>query len=289
MTFKDTLNSLTGHSVAMYSTWLYHKPTRVMFDCGEGVSLAMKDCIFQVESVFLTHGHYDHIGGLTGMLFSRSSCPRPECRGGNEDRDTLTVFYPKGCRAVENLRQFAEKTIRCKVNWVEVEPGDTFQVSKNQHVEAFKVEHTGGLCLGYKLVESRTKLKASLEGKTGQEIAAYAQEHGRDAVRDTYTHILLAYCGDCAPVRASSVAGAEVLVHEATFLDPHCRNKRTHSTAEEAIEVANYAGAKALILIHVSSRYPRKDIEGDVRKAARSVGYRKPLVVLVGHRWVAVP
>ena len=274
--FKDTIENLRGYSVAMYSTWLYHKPSRVLFDAGEGVCLAMKNYIFGVDKVFLSHGHYDHIGGLVGMIYTRAAA-----RGDKEK--PLTVYYPKGCGQVEALREFVSGSIghiRYELNWVEMEPGDSVPVGKNLSVQAFKVEHSG-LCLGYKLVESRKRLKPELDGKTNEEIEAIAKEQGSDAVREYYERIMLAYCGDSAPVGPSSVEGAEVLIHEATFLEAEDRRGNNHSSVQEAIQVAKEAGAQALILIHISGRYPRQDIEKKIQDAAREVGWEKPLAVFI--------
>ena len=61
----------------------------------------------------------------------------------------------------------------------------------------------------------------------------------------------------------SAAEGADLLIHDATFAnDASERAAETgHSTAGEAAEVANRAGAKALALTHISSRYA-----GDARE-----------------------
>lgn len=52
-------------------------------------------------------------------------------------------------------------------------------------------------------------------------------------------------------------AGADVVVHEATFLHElaSTAHEYYHSTARQAAEAAKEAGAKKLIMTHFSSRY----------------------------------
>ena len=284
MTFEDSLKNIQAHSIAMYSTWVYHKSSRVLFDAGEGLCVSMRNFIFGVDKVFISHGHYDHIGGLAGMIYTRAAA-----RGDKEK--PLTIYYPKGTEQIENLRDFVSKSIhhiKYDLKWVPIQEGEVISVGKKLHVESFKVKHTSGLCLGYKMVETRKRLKPELEGKPGQEIAQIAKTQGADAVNETYGKIVFAYCGDSAPVRASSVAGADVVIHEATFLDEADRSRKTHSSAREAMEAADYAGVESLILIHISSRYPAREVEDIIRKTAKDAGWNKPLAVLVGSRMIQI-
>ena len=77
--------------------------------------------------------------------------------------------------------------------------------------------------------------------------------------------------GDTAPTDAVVVAahGADVLVHEATFLheDADRAAQTRHSTARQAAQVAADAEVRLLALTHLSARYAG----GEIRDEARAI------------------
>jgi ribonuclease Z len=83
--------------------------------------------------------------------------------------------------------------------------------------------------------------------------------------------------GDTAPceMTAAIAHGADLLVHEATFIEEDAERaaETSHSTALAAARLAAEAGVKMLALTHVSPRYSG----GELRDEARS-GFENTIV-----------
>jgi ribonuclease Z len=284
----DIMSNLRGYSKAMYSTWFHYKPGRLLFDAGEGVSSHMENFIFGIESILLSHGHYDHIGGIGGIIHSRASA-----RGDKEK--TLKVYYPRGDSMVELLSRYVSRIseyVKYDLKWIPVEAGEEITIGTEKDrglIRAFPVQHSlRTVNLGYSLFERRTKLRPELVGLPQEEITRVAEEKGPRAVCREYEQILIAYCGDSAPVDPDLVRGAEVLMHEATFIEPGDRAHEAHSTVAEAIEVAKAADAGALVLMHISTRYPKRQIESMIRRIARAQKFDRPLTMMMARYFTPI-
>ncbi len=274
----DLKSILFGFSRAMYSQWFFYKPDNLLFDAGEGLATYLGNNVFATERVLLSHGHIDHLSGLPVFVHARA-----KARGDNEK--PLEIFYPEGDGQVEAMRTYLRamtQRLRYDLHWLPLEAGAEFPVtgSTQRFVQTFPTRHAPGrLTLGYNIVEPRRRLRAEFREWNQTQIREYVQQHGREALTETYEQKLVSYCGDGLPIEAELVRGTELLIHEATLMEPEDVKHPVHSTLEGAIEAAVAAEAKCVVLTHVSSRYRAGDIDSAALKLAEALGLECPLWV----------
>lgn len=226
-----------------------------------GVSFALSD-------IFFTHFHADHFLGIIGLIRTLGLQGRTE---------PMRFFGPRGAKRVLGAALgLGVERATFEVEIVEVEPGQALPRG-DYEIRAFAVEH-GGAALGYALVE-RDRLgrfnpdrarelgvpEGPLWGKL-QRSQSVTLEDGRVVGPESIVGAprpgrKLVYTGDTRPCAAAvdAAAGADLLVHEATFGEEEAERAREtlHATAREAAQVALAAGARRLVLTHLSARYSR--------------------------------
>ncbi|HWI18144.1 MAG TPA: MBL fold metallo-hydrolase [Vicinamibacterales bacterium] len=247
-------DSLRGFSRGMYSNWLWHKPLQLLIDAGEGLQIELGSSVFSPSVLAITHGHSDHVLGIPGLVAAR--------RFGKGATDkALTILYPEGSRGVQAARELlgtAYAGVVFPLNWIAATNGTSHPIGKGKQLEAFAVRHTEHeAALGYRVVETRKRLRPEFAALSQAEIEAAARQGTRDALLEDVRHIVFAHSGDAMPIDPALVTDADLLVHDATFLNEPDRREPIHATTEEAIDVARRARVKTLVLHHLSIRYDR--------------------------------
>ncbi|MEW5826384.1 MAG: MBL fold metallo-hydrolase [Candidatus Bipolaricaulota bacterium] len=247
---------LLMYSKALYSSWLFYSPDRLLFDAGEGASSVLGNKAFAIERVLISHGHADHIAGLVGLVNIRNNAMGDKEKG-------LTIYYPRDNVLVLELMAFLARTNRrlsYPLDWVPLVAGERVPLcggSAPRFIEAFPTIHVHNeRSLGYNILEARHRLKPDLVGLSQQEIVERVRADGREAVSEVYEQKLFSYGGDSVPLKPAHIADTEVLCHDTTFLDEEDRKEYKHATLGEAIRVAQEARVKReLLCFHISSRY----------------------------------
>lgn len=239
-----------------------------LIDCGEGTQRQMMryGTGFSLRGVLVTHLHGDHVLGLTGLTRTLALQGRT---------DPLPIYGPPGSApTLEAIVHLGGRNNAFPIPIEELTSGEAI-VESEYRIEAFEVRH-GTSALGYALREDarpgrfdveRARVLGVPEGPMfgrlhrGETVELPSGEHvGPDAVvGPPRPGRLIVFTGDTRPCRevVEAARGADLLVHDATFCEEEASRAREtfHATARDAARIASEAGARRLILTHVSARY----------------------------------
>ncbi len=270
--FAGTAGSVPSARRGLPAVLLRAGGDRLLFDCGEGTQQQLLRSVGlpELDAVFLTHYHLDHWLGLLGMVktFDMRARERP-----------LTLYGPPGLRGlIDAMRPVIGRT-GYPLRLAELEPHEEVRFG-GYLVAAFPVEHRV-TAYGYAFVEddrpgrfdaAAARALGVPDGpafgrlQRGEEVGGVRPEQVVGPARPGRRIVL---SGDTRPCQRTEVYahGAEVLVHEATFLeDERARARETgHSTAAQAAELARDAGVRLLALTHLSTRYFPRDVRDEAR------------------------
>jgi ribonuclease Z len=253
---------------------------KLLFDCGEGTQrqlLRSAVGLPELEEVFVTHFHADHVLGLPGMFKTFSLRGRELA---------LTVYGPRGLNdLLSSLKRVVGK-LTYDLKLVEVEPGDVLE-RDGYRVAAFGVAH-GVTAVGWSVIEMTRPGRFDVAGADAlgvpngpqrgalQRGEAITLDDGRtiapdQVLGDPRPGRKLVITGDTAPSDeiVEAAWGADVLVTEATFSEEE-RDRAVetrHQTATQAAEAARRASVTLLALTHLSNRY----FGGEIAREAREI------------------
>lgn len=250
---------------------------RFLIDCGEGTQrqiLRSGIGFKRLNRILLTHAHLDHILGLGGLVSTYAqweNIEELEIWGGKSALDRVqTLLFG----VVLNYEQLAINIHLIELKLGELMRGNDFTVS------AFPVTHRGSGNFGF-IFQEHSRRPFLIE--RAEELGVPAGPERRHLVQgetvtlddgrviepdmvlgDEIRGAKLVHIGDIGRLDnvAQYVAGADVLVIEATFLDVEVDIARQvgHITAREAALFAREQGVGTLLLTHVSRRYRERDV-----------------------------
>ncbi len=271
--FLGTAGSSPSPRRGLPATLVRRGGDRLLVDCGEGTQRQLMRSVglVELEELLITHFHADHVLGLPGMLKTFALRQR--------ERE-LTVYGPRGLRRLfESLAPVIGR-LTFPVELVELGPNDELD-RDGYRIAAFEVDH-GGRGLGYALVEEPRPgvfdpVRARELGITpGPDFGRLQQGETVDGVDPAQVMgeerrgRKLVLTGDTAPSDMTRLVAweADLLVHEATFLDEDAERAREtrHSTAGQAAELAAAAGVELLALTHISPRYSGGQVRDEARE-----------------------
>jgi ribonuclease BN (tRNA processing enzyme) len=170
-----------------------------------------------LRHLFVTHRHFDHVGGLAPLLTALAAVPEA----------SLTIHAtPQTLAALRDLLSLTipgvEDWLGGRLCWAELIPGKPTSAG-DAEVTPFLVDH-GLECVGFRVAQGGSTMVHAADTRPCPNVVEYAR-------------------------------GADLLVHEAYGLrdDPRRAHAFGHSTAAEAGRVARDAGVRRLVLTHLRS------------------------------------
>ena len=276
--FLGTAGSSPSPQRGLPATLVRRGGDRLLFDCGEGTQRQLMRSVglVELEELFITHFHADHVLGLPGMLKTFALRQR--------ERD-LCVYGPRGLRRVYELLSPVIGRLTFPVELVELEPNDELD-RDGYRIAAFEVDH-GGPGLGYALVEEPRpgqfdpERARELGVRPGPDFGRLQQGEVVEGVEpdqvmgEARRGRKIVLTGDTAPSDMARLVGweADLLVHEATFMEEDAERaaETRHSTAAQAAELAAAASVHMLALTHISPRYSGGQVRDEARAAFENV------------------
>jgi ribonuclease Z len=278
VTFLGTGGSVPSARRSTASVLVARGGERLVFDCGEGTQRQMQRSLglVQLDEIYLTHFHADHVLGLPGLLKTYDLT----------DREVpLVIHGPAGLKDLFAVMKPLVGRLGFGVELVELAPGEAVG-HDGYEVRSFEAAHSVRAS-GYALVEEERPGRFDPEAaaaagvaegpdfaalQRGEEVAGtdgpVSPEQVMGPSRAGRTVVIT---GDTAPSPATvmAAADAELLVHDSSFAEEEAQRaaETGHSTVGQAAAVAAEAHVKLLALVHISSRYHVGKVLEEAREA----------------------
>jgi ribonuclease Z len=279
LVFLGTAGSMPTAQRAPAALLVRRGGDRLLFDCAEGTQrqlLRSSVGLVELEEIFVTHFHADHILGLPGLFKTFSLRGRERL---------LEVYGPRGLVDLLGSLNRVVGKLSYEVRVIELEPGDVLE-RDGYRLATFAVSH-GVPALGWSLIEATRPGRFDVEAADALGVpsgpARGALQQGESVISADGSTVnadqvlgpprpgrKIAITGDTAPSETIVEAawGADVLVTEATFAEEELERAQEtrHQTAAQAAGIAQRANVGLLALTHLSNRYFGPEIAGEARE-----------------------
>ncbi len=255
-----------------------------LIDCGEGTQFQLRKMhinFMRINHIFISHLHGDHVFGLIGLLSTMSLLHRST---------PLDIFADPDLEPQLNAQlAFYCDNIGYQINFhpLRFDSPQTILNIKGVSVQSIPLRHRVPTC-GFVFREQpkEANIRKDAIYKYGLRIVDIASiksgrpffdENGEEIdrkllVTEPPAPHSYAYISDTQylPDIAQHIQGVSLLYHEATFASDNgeLAQKTMHSTAAQAAQIAQMAGAGNLLIGHFSSRYHETE---ELEKEAQSV------------------
>jgi ribonuclease Z len=263
--------------------WVRHEGDCMLFDCGEGTQKQLIKAglnFMKIDRIFITHWHADHWAGIISLLLTMNLEGR---------KRPLHIYGPEAERFVRDIMDLGYWGVGFRLVPVEV-PYEGSTISAIEETDEFTVTSVpvshSVPAVAYALkVKDRVnvdiKKAEKLYGLKQGPLVGKLKEKGEVTVggkKVTLSDVSyvkkgqkIVYSGDTEPCEGIGklAAGADVLIHDATFAEE--MEDRKHTGAKEAASIAKKAGVGKLMLTHFSRRYTDvSELQKEARKTFKN-------------------
>ncbi len=252
----------------------------MLWDCGESTQIQLqkaKISFMDIDKIFITHWHADHFAGLIGLIQTMNLEKR---------KKELKIFGPEAEKFVSDIVDLGYFGLRFPVKAINVHfHGDEIikiDETKDFEILSIPVLHTVpavAYCFKekdkWRIDENKLKKLGLARGRwlkilKSKGVANYKGKEVRiEDIAIKKQGLKIVYTGDTKPcdnvVKISN--GANLLIHDGTFLEANEVKGKAHADVKEAARIAKKAKVEELILTNISRRYrDLKEIENAAKK-----------------------
>lgn len=220
---------------ASTSHWLETETGSLLLDCSAAVvhRMAQENLDWvNLDAVWISHFHLDHVGGLAPLLFGTKHAPQTQSR-----RKPLTIFGGRGLeklfKAFDEANNYNLLKQPFPVSIQEVAPGEEFEILPGVTARTFSTPHTDE-SLALRLTDGR-----------GPSLVYTSDTGYADAL-------------------ATFAERADLLMMECSF--PKDKPVETHLELADAMRLARLAAPRQVVLGHLYPEWDGVDLEAEAKK-----------------------